>query len=181
MREFIGRKTLLTGEVGTGKTKFLARFIDYLLESGYGREVTLIDMAPDRFQDIGGSVKEYLKSLGEIRYLRPTIVYAPRLMGKDVLEVLRYCEENKKNIEPLLDIYLSNPTSILLINDLTIYLHSGDLEKIIKAIDLSKTFMATAYSGVKLRDDRGAGVSEREKILTEKLKEKMDLVIQFYG
>ncbi|MCF8885487.1 MAG: hypothetical protein QXK95_04335 [Nitrososphaerota archaeon] len=180
MREFIGRKTLLTGEVGTGKTKFLARFIEYLLESGYEKEVTLIDMAPNRFQGVGGSVKEYLKDLGGIRYLRPPIVYAPRLMGRDALEVSRYCEENRKNIEPLLDTYILNPTNILLINDLTIYLHTGDLEKMLKAIELSKTFMATAYSGVKLRDDKGSGISEREKTVTDKLKEKMDLVIHFY-
>jgi len=81
-------------------------------------------------------------------------------------------------MEPLLYEYIQNPTEVLLINDVTLYLQAGKLETILKCIKLTKTFLATAYYGKKLVEDFGSGISMREKLLTDKLATFMDLVVK---
>ncbi len=179
MEEFLGKKTLLVGEVGTGKTLFLVEFLKFLVENGYSDEVTIIDMAPVRIHGVGGSISEYTDLVLYVRYLKSEKVWAPRLMGRNKEEVLRFAEENRRNIEPLITMYLSNPTRILLVNDLTIYLHAGEVSRIMELIDVAETFMATAYEGVKLEDDKGSGITEKERRSLSILKEKVSIVKKF--
>lgn len=179
MEEFLGKKTLLIGEVGTGKTLFLVEFLKFLVENGYSDEVTIIDMAPVRIHGVGGSISEYTDLVLYVRYLKSEKVWAPRLMGRNKEEVLRFAEENRRNIEPLITTYLSNPTRILLVNDLTIYLHAGDISRIIELIDVAETFMATAYEGVRLEDDKGSGITDKERRSLSILKEKVSIVKKF--
>ncbi|RLG00534.1 MAG: hypothetical protein DRN47_01280, partial [Candidatus Wolframiiraptor sp.] len=57
--DFLGRRTLIVGDVGTGKTRLLSYFLDYLIEErGCEREVTLIEMAP-AYKGIGAPVESY--------------------------------------------------------------------------------------------------------------------------
>lgn len=179
MEEFLKKKTLLVGDVGSGKTAFLAEFLKFLIEKGYSDDITIIDIAPSRIHGVGGSVREYTEYVLRVRYLRLERVWAPRLMGKTREEVLKYAEENRINIEPLINTYLSNPTKILLVNDLTIYLHAGDVTRIIDLINTAETFMATAYEGEKLKDDKNSGITERERKLLNLLKEKVDIIKRF--
>lgn len=176
MKEHIGKKTLLIGDVGSGKTVYLVEFLKFLVENGYSDEVTIIDMAPVRIRGVGGSVAEYTEAVLNVRYLKSEKVWAPRIVGKNREEVLKFAEENRRNIEPLIIAYLSNPTRILLVNDLTIYLHSGDVNRVIELADAAETFMATAYEGARLEDDKGSGITERERSLLNILKKKMDIV-----
>ncbi|MCS7126277.1 MAG: hypothetical protein NZ929_05130 [Aigarchaeota archaeon] len=179
MEEFLDKKTLVLGEVGTGKTTFLIRFLEFLIENSYSRDVTVIDMAPSKNYGVGGAIVEYTDIVLNVKYLRPSNIWPPRLLGRDKIEVLKYSEENVKNLEPLIEEFISNPTKILLINDLTIYLHAGDIEKIFKVIDLSRTFMATAYEGVKLEDDKGSSITEKERRLLNMLKKRVDNIVKF--
>lgn len=179
MKEFLGKKTLLVGDVGSGKTSFLVEFLKYLVESNYSDDVTVIDMAPPRTHGVGGAIRDYTDYVSRIRYLRLDKIWAPRLMGKNKEEVLRYAEENRTRIESLINIYLSNPSRILLVNDLTIYLHAGELDKIFELFNTAETFMATAYEGVRLEDDKNSGITERERKLLNILKEKVDIVKRF--
>ena len=179
MEEYLRRKTLLIGDVGSGKTIFLVEFLKFLIENSYSDDVTIIDIAPSRIHGVGGSIREYTEHVLMVRYLRLERVWAPRLMGKTKEEVLKYAEENRSSIEPLIDTYLSNPTRILLVNDLTIYLHAGDVNRIMDLINMAETFMATAYEGEKLKDDKNSGITERERKLLNILKEKVDIIKRF--
>ncbi|MEM3398745.1 MAG: hypothetical protein QW724_04495 [Nitrososphaerota archaeon] len=179
MKEFLGKKTLLVGDVGSGKTSFLAEFLKYLIENNYSDDVTVIDIAPARIQGIGGAIRDYTDYVSRIRYLRSERIWAPRLIGKNREEVLRYAEENRTNIEPLINVYLSNPSRILLMNDLTIYLHAGDVERVLELMNTAETFMATAYEGIRLEEDKNSGITERERRLLNILKEKADIVKKF--
>lgn len=179
MKEFLGKKTLLVGDVNSGKTSFLVEFLKYLVENNYSNDVTVIDMAPPKLHGVGGAIRDYTDYFSRIRYLRIERIWAPRLMGKNKEEVLRYAEENRINIEPLLNIYSSNPSRILLVNDLTIYLHAGDVERILELLNLAETFMATAYEGIRLQDDKNSSITERERRLLNILKEKVDIVKKF--
>jgi hypothetical protein len=90
---------------------------------------------------------------------------------------MRMAEENGRMIETVLDNYLKNPTSTLFINDLTIYLHARELEKLQRVIDSSDTFVGTAYEGESIANDHGSGINEREKELLKSLERNLDRVI----
>ena len=176
--EWVGKKVLIMGEAGTGKTRILARFLEHLILKMNPDEITVIDMAPRQINDVGGLMEDYTPSVWKVRYLRPWRVIPPRLKGETREEVLRYAVQNKLAIDPLIDEYLANPTPTLLINDITIYLHAGDIEKIKRIMGESETFTATAYSGVKLHDDKGSSITKREMESLRKLTELVDQVIR---
>lgn len=176
--EVLGKKVLILGEAGSGKTRLACRLIQELITIMNPKEVTVIDLAPPRKGIVGGKISDYVNLKGEIRYLSPKKVYTPRLAGKSHEEVLRYADLNRESMEPLFKEFIKKPSKVLVVNDVTLYFHMGDLETVLKCIRLTETFLATAYYGVKLTEDLGTGVSAREKLLTEKLVKHMDLVIQ---
>lgn len=177
-RRMVGRKTLIVGEADAGKTPFLARFLDYLVERGLAREVTVIDMAPERRGSIGGRLEDYTLSTEAVRYLKPWRIIPPRLTGNSAEEVRAYAEENRLAIQPLIAEYLRRPTRILLINDITIYLHAGEFDEVEDVVKLSETFAATAYQGSRLSEDKGSGITERERKSVKRLKELVDEVLE---
>ncbi len=177
--EIIGRKILILGDIGSGKTRLTARIILELIRAGYADEITIIDMAPPRIKGAGGRLREYTGSNIKVKkYLEPVEVYAPRLQSRTTDEALRLAEKNREAIEPLIEEYLKSPTNILIINDLTIYLHAGSLEKILECVRRSNTMVANAYYGEKLSLNHGEVISIREKKLVEELIKYMDTVIR---
>jgi len=174
---FIGKKTLIVGEVGSGKTLLLSRFLDQLVRSGLKDRVTVIEMAPN-MGGVGGTVENYTRNVACVKYLKPWRIIPPRTMGRNREEVIRYARLNMLALKPLIEEYLRNPTEILLINDLTIYLHAGEVEDIIQLINISKTFTATAYEGEKLADDKGSGITDRERRSLDRLKGLVDEVLR---
>ncbi|MDH5787490.1 MAG: hypothetical protein OEZ40_04270, partial [Candidatus Bathyarchaeota archaeon] len=74
--------------------------------------------------------------------------------------------------------FAKNPTEAIIINDITLYLHRGELKTVMKCVRLAKTFLATAYYGSKLASDLGTGISARERQMTNELATSMDLVIK---
>lgn len=175
--DVLGKKVLIVGEAGTGKTILLVRLLEEANVRGLSNEMTLIDLAPKRIGEFGGRVTDYLHQLGNTRLLVPAKVFAPRLSGKTREEVLLLAEKNREVIEPLLKELINKPTRMLFINDLTIYLHAGEPELLEKCIEVSETFVGTAYYGTKLQDDKGSGITFRERMLTERMMKKVDDVI----
>jgi hypothetical protein len=113
-----------------------------------------------------------------VQLLRPSKIAAPRIQGRTAAEVRALAEANRLAIEPLLDRWLQLSVPILMLNDLTIYLHAGSWERIMEAIRRAKTFIGNAYYGEFLREDRGSGVSAREHDAVEALLPLMDYVIR---
>lgn len=179
--EIIGKKVLILGEVGSGKTSLTAKIVQKLTLFIEPKEITVIDMAPEAIGEIGGKLPKYLSLNSELRYLSPAKVYAPRTMGVTNTQVVEYAKRNKNAMKPLLDEFLKKPTKVLIINDITLYLHLGKLEKIMNCMRLAETFLASAYCGVKLKEDYGAGISAREKQMVEKLATYMDHVVKLNG
>ncbi|RLI14243.1 hypothetical protein DRO41_06080 [Candidatus Bathyarchaeota archaeon] len=177
-REILGKKVLILGEAGSGKTKLAARLLKALMKLVGSGKITVIDLAPQRTGGIGGKITDYVNLTGEINYLSPEKVYMPRLTGASPKQVLRYAELNKENMEPLLKRFIQNPTEVLILNDVTLYLHVGKLETVLKCVNLAKTFLATAYYGSRLAEDLETGITARERLLTDKLASSMDLVVR---
>lgn len=177
-KEILGKKVLILGETGSGKTRQAAKLLTEFMTLVDPEKITIIDLAPQRAGEIGGKIADYLNIPSEVKYLSPKNVYTPRLAGKSPEQILRYAELNRKNMEPLLKKFVHNATEVLALNDVTLYLHAGELENVLKCVKLANTVLVTAYYGSKLANDLGTGISPRERKLTEKLASFMDLVIK---
>jgi GTPase SAR1 family protein len=180
--ELAHRKTLIIGEISTGKTSLTSRLLTEALQTENPKDITVIDMAPEktihRGKPIGGRIADTIKLPSAVRVLQPSGINPPRYSAKSKEELLKLVEENRRAIEEILDIYLDRPTPILFINDLSIYLQSGSWMKILDAMNRSDTFIANAYYGEALKEDLGTGVSEVEKRLVEKLSNRVDFIIK---
>jgi hypothetical protein len=177
-KEILGKKVLILGEAGSGKTKLAAKLLQELMMLVNPEEITVIDLAPQRVGEIGGKLTDYVNVNSRVRYLSPENVYTPRLSGASPKQVMHYAELNRKNMEPLLNRFIQNVTEVLVLNDVTLYLHSGKLETVLKCVRLANTFLATAYYGSKLAEDLGTGISSKERQLTDKLAAFMDLTVK---
>lgn len=164
--DILHKRTLIIGDVGSGKTRLTAQIVKNLIDKGFSSEITVIDMAPQHRGMIGGKISEYMDTK-LIRYLNAENVQGPRITAKTTEELFTIAENNRRIIEPLLNYYLNNPTEILVINDLTLYLHRGSPIKIIKCITKSKTFIGNAYQGTKLSrsDSKDFDRIESDKLL----------------
>lgn len=177
-KDVIGKRVLVLGEAGSGKTALAARLLDELIELFNPEEITVIDMAPRRIGEVGGKLSAITDSTKKVRYLAPKRVYAPRLTGTSREQVLKYAELNRRVMEPLFNMFVRRPTQILILNDVTLYLHAGELETVLKSMRLAGTFLATAYRGSRLAEDRGSGISARENRLVKRLSTYMDQIIE---
>lgn len=177
-KEILSKKVLILGEAGSGKTKLAAQLLQEFMDLVNPEKISVIDLAPKRVSKFGGKLTDYVSITGKVKYYSPKRVYTPRLSGKSSKQILRYAELNKRNMQPLFNAFSKNATDILVVNDITLYLHLGALETVLECIKLVKTFLATAYYGSKLAEDLGTGISLRERQLTEKLAVFMDLVIK---
>lgn len=176
------KKTLIMGDVQTGKTQLTLTLIEETLAAGLSHEITVLDMAPSTTQingiRVGGRLNEYSNKLKNLRYLTPLKVETPRLSAKSADELLHLVNLNEQNIRPLLRKYIDDPTSILFVNDVSIYLQSGQDELVLSAMDLAETFIANGYYGWKLDGDYETEVSKIEKNLMDKLAKKVDIIIK---
>lgn len=177
-KDVLGKRVLIIGEAGSGKTKLAAKLLQELMTLVDPEKITVVDLAPQRTGEIGGKLTDYANLNSRVEYLSPKNVYTPRLAATSPEQVLRYAESNRKIMEPLLNDFIQNPTEVLVINDITLYLHAGELKTILRSVRLVKTFLATAYYGSKLAEDLGTGISTRERRLTDKLATFMDLVVK---
>lgn len=177
-QELASSRTIVLGEVRTGKTRLLYRFVWMLSEAGFAGDITVLDMAPGLSWGVGGKLAEVGELPAGVRYLTSWEIRPPRLIGRDAEDVRRLAKTNEEAIRPLLEEYRKNPTAILAINDATIYIHAGEPEQLFSAMSLSRAWLVTAYYGSRLADDKGTGISVREKRFVEQLMEVSDIVIR---
>jgi hypothetical protein len=181
-RELLGRKTLIAGDVCTGKTQMAVELLNEAVKLGYGLHITVIDMAPAttivKDKKVGGKMAELTGVTREVRYLAPERVEAPRLSAETPDHLLRLVALNKSRIDEAIEAYLKKPTEILFANDISIYFQSGSAEPVLEAAERAETFIADGYYGQYLAQDQGTGVSEVERRLMDHLARHMDEVIR---
>lgn len=176
--DILGKKVLILGEAGSGKTRLAAKLFQELAMLISPEEITVVDLAPRKVGGIGGKLTDYVEISSGVRYLSPKNVYTPRFAGQSFEQVLHYAQLNRENMEPLLNTFIQNPTKVLIINDVTLYLHLGKLETVLSCVSLAKTFLATAYYGSKLANDLGTGISAKERQLINRLARLLDLTVK---
>ncbi|MBS7622924.1 hypothetical protein KEJ39_04515 [Candidatus Bathyarchaeota archaeon] len=177
----IRRRTMILGDVGSGKTKLTHRLLKEALTSEDPESITVIDIAPgERIYNgrtIGGVIADPEIKLSGVRLLKPGKVNAPRYSARDRDELMRQVEENRVLIEETLDLYLLKATPILFINDLSLYFQSGRCEKAREVMERAETFVANAYHGEALGEDLGTGVSVTERRVLEAFAARADILV----
>ena len=171
VHEFKNRKTIIIGEVNTGKTVYLCEILNRFLDEGE-KEIALIDMAPESIKGIGGKIDH--EKIDAIKYYTAQIV-APRLTGKTLEEVETFAQHNAKLIDEIFIEYLKNPSKVLFMNDVSIYLQAGDLNKLLSLLHSTPTVIMNGYYGFSLG---GGKLGERERENMETLQRRCDRVIK---
>lgn len=179
MSDLVGRRTLIAGDVGAGKTRLTRRLLEEALEMGLD-DVTVIDMAP-RAVDIDGvpvgGVLVTVDASG-IRYLQADDIKTPRLSARTPEELLQLADHNRDKVERLLEAFDTEPSSILFINDVSIYLQRGSLDRLWETLLKADTVVANGYVGERLKDDLGTGLSRDESQRMDELASRVDEVIR---
>jgi len=179
--EFLNKKSLILGEVKSGKTKFTAELFKEAVKLGYGFKIVIMDLAPKtkifNKEFIGLPLTEYTNINSTVVYLKPK-VKAPRIEGKNKEDILKIAEENAIAIEKAFKKFLESNREILFINDVSIYLHKGELNKLFSILNKAKTAILNGYYGKFFNNDLGSGISLREKCLMMELAKSMDMLIE---
>jgi hypothetical protein len=156
--------------------------IEEAVELGYSEEITVVDMAPKtevvEGRSIGGRLSELTEAHEKVRYLAPDKVETPRLRATSAEHLLSMVGMNAERIKPLLEAYLATPSTVLFVNDVSIYLQSGSLEIVLEAARRAETFIANGYYGEFFSQDLGTGVSKIERDLMDQLASNMDEIIR---
>jgi len=179
MRNLVGRRTLIVGDVGAGKTRLTRRLLEEALELGLDG-VTVIDMAPRAVDIDGVTVGGVLFNADArgIRYLQTDDIKTPRLSARTSEELLQLADHNRENVERLLEAFDTEPSSILFINDVSIYLQRGSLDRLWETLLKADTVVANGYVGEKLKADLGTGLSRDERLRIDELASRVAEVIR---
>ena len=171
IRDFVNKKTIIVGEVNTGKTVYLRSILRKFRKKGE-TNIAVIDMAPESTQGIGG--KMGMKGFESIRYYTARIV-PPRLTGKTSDEVEGLAKKNAHVIEEIFKEYLKTPSSVLFINDISLFLQAGNLSALLSLLNKIPTVIMNGYYGSSLE---GGSLGERERQAMEALQKACNRVIR---
>ena len=171
-QDFLGQRTLIIGDVNTGKTRATIRILVDWITANPTPLMTVLDLGPEPVRGIGGRLTLPADFTG--RYLFADIV-PPRLTGRTPDEVARLAAANARAATPLFNQILARPHPILVVNDATLFLQAGDYRHLADIIHSAATALINAYYGESLGDHP---ISHRERRLTERLMQDCDRVIQ---
>lgn len=172
-QKFIGRHTLLYGEPNTQKTYLTAKFVEFLLklEKVAPKEISILDFAPKlsciNKLRIGGRIRDFYKDSKKCNYIKFKGEIIPsRLKARNKNELYKNLCHNHEITSYLLQKFNDNPTSILIINDISIYLHLGDKVYILNTINRTKTFFGNSYFGYSIKKNYSKllNIKERKRV-----------------
>jgi hypothetical protein len=180
-KDYIGHHTLLYGETNTKKTYYTAKFVQFLVETKdfNSNEISILDFAPTlntiKNLKIGGKIKDFYDNsiICNNIFFKGDII-PPRLRARSKKELYETACKNYKKTYEILNFFNNNPTKILIINDISIYLHIGNKNLLLEAISKSNTFFGNSYYGSSIKSDFAKQFSLREKRLVEYLIKKIE-------
>ena len=163
---YLGKKTLIIGDVNSGKTTLTREILDGFCQQGLGGRIAVMDLAPEipeevlRRRGLAGVGGRLVPPGGcGAATLHATIV-APRLTSSSEEEAMEKAGWNRKVIDGLFRRFESLERDILFINDVSLYLQAGGLDRITGLLEKAGTAVVNGYFGEKL--GRGE-LSRRER------------------
>lgn len=179
--DLIEQHTLLYGETDTRKTYYTAKFVQFLIETKkvVPINISILDFAPPSSTinnlKIGGRIEDFYEGSKKCRnILFKGEIIPPRLNSSNKTELYQNACENFKKSSEILHLFKKDPTPILIINDISIYLHIGNIKLLLEAINKSNTFFGNSYYGSSIKRDYATLFSLREKRLVEYLIKKIE-------
>ncbi|MCX5821659.1 MAG: hypothetical protein NT047_17385 [Deltaproteobacteria bacterium] len=173
LEDYLNRKTLILGDVNTGKTTLTRKVLEALCRPDLGGRIAIVDMAPEvpeklaKEKGLTGVGGKLMPPEGhDILYLGGHFE-PPRLSSKTEEEAMEKAQQNRRIIEGLFRKLDGQSRDIMLINDVSMYLQAGTTENLIRWLDRTATVIANGYWGKRLG---GGTLTERERTETEKLK-----------
>lgn len=180
--DLINHSTILYGETNTYKTYQTSEFVKFLLESKTiaPREISILDFAPTLMTiknlKVGGKIQDFYEQSGVCRnIIFKGEIIPPRLKSRNKKELYQNSRENFKKTSKILNTFNENPTSILIINDISIHLHGGSIKLLLNAINESKTFFGNTYFGSSIKRGYATLFSLRERRKVKSLINKVEL------
>ena len=170
--EHLGHRTLIAGEVHSGKTIYTLAVLRELRGKDPSSHA-ILDLAPEETRGVGGKIPLTAEEKGEILYFSPLIL-PPRMMGKNEAEVRRLAGENRRRIEPILAQIEKGAPAFLLVNDITLYLQDGKADYLLGCIEAIPTVIMNGYYG---RYFGESPFSQRERYEMEALMSRCERVI----
>ncbi len=172
--DFLARKTLVLGEINSGKTTFTRSLLEAFCVRGLGNLIAVVDMAPE-IQPRKPESEEVLAGVGG--KLEPPgghgVLYLsgrfdpPRLSSKTDDEAMEKARRNRAGIEALLRELDREPRDIVFINDVSMYVQAGSAADLIRRLDAAAAAVVNGYWGVGL----GTGkISAHERSEMERLR-----------
>jgi len=174
----VGVHTLIYGEADSKKTFFTAKFIQFLLETKkiVPKDISILDFAPKLTSinnlKIGGRIQDYYsksKNCNNIAFEGEII--PPRIKARNKKELYDILCHNHKKVVKILENFNENPTKILIINDISIYLHLGSKKYLMDTINITITFFGNTYYGILIK-------SKFSTLLTLKEKKRVEFLIK---
>lgn len=182
-QDLLGKRTLIVGEVNSGKTTLTQKILDGFSRENLGGSILVLDLAPEIPGDlaarkglsgVGGCLKAPQRE--NIKYLRPSLV-PPRLMGKSEEQVLELAKANLAAIEKTMAL-AETWGETLFLNDASMYLQAGSAQKLFSWLERFQTVVANGYMGKRLG---GGELSMRERFQMEALALLFDRVVPLGG
>ena len=167
---FLGHHTLLYGETDTRKTYYTAKFVQFLLtvKNIAPNEISILDFGPKLFKyygiKIGGRIEDFFPQSLKCNNIgfRGEII-PPRLRASNKEQLYNNACKNYERTSEIVEKFNDNPTSILIINDISIYLHLGSKYHLLDTIKNSDTFFGNTYYGMSIKQDFAKLFSLKEK------------------
>jgi hypothetical protein len=124
---------------------------------------------------IGGKIQDFYEQSGDCKNLifKGEII-PPRLKSRNKKELYHNARENFKKTSEILNLFIDNPTAILIINDISIYLHIGSIKLLLNAINKSNTFFGNTYFGSSIKRGYSTLFSLRERRKVKSLIKKVE-------
>ena len=168
---FKGKRTLIVGDINTGKTARAVEILQRLIKTGWGPHITVIDLAPDLIEGVGG--KMTVPEIKGLQYHTASIV-APRLTAVDEDHAQMLAQANARTIVGLLEHFRGHPSKILFVNDASLYLQAGGMKRFQAAMEKAETVVMNAYFGSSFPE---SALTRREKKMVLKLIQLCDRII----
>ncbi|MFX0030334.1 MAG: hypothetical protein ACFE8B_14070 [Candidatus Hermodarchaeota archaeon] len=179
--KLLGHHTLLYGETNTNKTYSTSQFVKFLVESEKvpPQEVSILDFAPSLMRidnlKIGGKIQDFYEQSSICKNITfKGEIIPPRLKSDNKKELYDNARKNLQKTSKILNDYNEDPTPILIINDISIYLHIGDIRLLLNAINKSNTFFGNTYYGSSIKRGYATFFSLRERRKVKSLLKKVE-------
>lgn len=177
----IGYSTILYGETNTKKTYYTAKFVEFLLESKNNnpKDICILDFAPRlniiKGLKIGGKIEDfYPESINCNNITFEGEIIPPRLNARNKKELYKFALINYEKTHRCLEKYNEVSSPILIINDISIYLHHGQKKYLLNSIKKAETFFGNSYYGSSIRRNFAILFSLKEKHSIKYLLNRVD-------